>query len=72
MKDIRTSVQSSLFYEKGSVAEKSNDLGKNEKQSYGTGLRMITGSGLVYRFDMAWGYEGYEYTMIINYPWEIF
>jgi hypothetical protein len=72
MKDIRTSVQSSLFYEKGSVAENSNDLGKNEKQSYGTGLRMITGSGLVYRFDMAWGDEGYEYTMIINYPWEIF
>jgi len=72
MKDIRTSIQSSLFYEKGSVAEKISDLGKNEKQSYGTGIRMITGSGLVYRFDVAFGDEGYEYTMIINYPWELF
>lgn len=72
MKDIRTSIQSSVFYEKGSVAESIGKLGEDEKQSYGVGLRMITGSGLVYRFDVAYGDEGYEYTMIINYPWELF
>lgn len=72
MKDIRTSIQSSIFYEKGSVAETIDELGNDEKQSYGVGLRMITGSGLVYRFDVAYGDEGYQYTMIINYPWELF
>ncbi len=72
MKDIRTSVQSALFYEKGSVAESVSDLGKNEKKSYGGGLRVVTGAGLVYRLDIAYGDEGYQYTMILNYPWELF
>lgn len=72
MKDIRTSIQTAMFYERGSVAENIDDLGKNEKQSYGLGVRMITGSGLVYRFDIASGDEDTEYTIIINYPWELF
>ena len=72
MKDIRTSIQSAFFYERGSVADDEKNLGENEKQSYGAGVRLITGSGLVYRFDIASGDEGYEYTMILNYPWELF
>ncbi len=72
MKDIRTSIQTALFYERGSVADSLADLGKDEKQSYGAGVRLITGSGLVYRLDMAFGDEDYEYTVIINYPWELF
>lgn len=70
--DIRSSIQTSFFYEKGSVADKKSDLGKNEKESYGAGLRLVAGSGLVYRLDIAFGDEGTEYTMIVNYPWESF
>ncbi len=72
MKDIRTGIQVAFFYERGSVAEKISDLGKHERFSYGTGVRMVTASGLVYRLDGATGDEGFEMTMIINYPWEIF
>lgn len=72
MKDIRTSVQSALFYEQGSVSEQVSELRKDEKRSYGIGVRLLTGSGLVYRLDIADGNEGYAVTMIINYPWELF
>lgn len=72
MRDIRTTVQTAFFYERGSVAESVSNLGSNEKSSYGMGIRMVTGSGLVYRLDMATGDEDYIVTLIINYPWEIF
>ncbi len=72
MKDIRTGIQSALFYETGSVSESMSKLWKSSRQSYGIGLRMITASGLVYRLDMANGDEGSEMTLIINYPWELF
>jgi hypothetical protein len=48
------------------------DLGKAEAHSYGAGLRMVTASGLIYRLDGATGEEGFEMTMMINYPWEVF
>jgi hypothetical protein len=32
-------------------------------------MRIVTGSGIVYRIDYATGDEGGETTMIINYPW---
>lgn len=72
MKDIRSTIQTAFFYEKGSVSDQVSNLGKNEKESYGMGLRMITGSGLVFRMDLAGGNEDYEVTFIINYPWELF
>lgn len=72
MKDIRTGIQVAFFYERGSVAEKIGELNQNERYSYGTGVRMVTASGLVYRLDGATGDEGFEMTVIINYPWEIF
>ncbi len=72
MKDIRSTIQTAFFYERGSVADSISNLGKNEKDSYGIGVRMVTGSGLVFRFDTAKGEEGYEITLILNYPWELF
>lgn len=72
MKDIRTSIQTAFFYETGTVCEKSADLWKESRVSYGAGFRMITGSGLVYRFDVANGDENTEISMIVNYPWEQF
>lgn len=72
MKDIRTSVQSAFFYERGSVSDSASELWKNESESYGVGVRVITASGLVYRLDVASGGEGEQVTLIINYPWEIF
>ncbi len=72
MKDIRTGVQVAFFYERGSVAERISDLGKEERYSTGMGVRVVTASGLVYRLDGATGDEGFEMTVIVNYPWEIF
>jgi outer membrane protein assembly factor BamA len=72
MKDIRTSIQTAFFYEIGSVSDIKDKLGSNKKESYGAGIRMITGSGIVYRLDTANGDEGFEFTIIINYPWELF
>lgn len=72
MKDVRTGIQVAFFYERGSVAERIGELNQNERYSYGTGVRMVTASGLVYRLDGATGDEGFEMTVIINYPWEIF
>ncbi len=71
MKDIRTSVQISAFYENGSTADLRSDLGKIWRDSYGLGLRVITASGVVFRGDMAFGREGFVPEIFIGYPWEI-
>jgi hypothetical protein len=46
MKDVRTSVQVSLFYETGSTADARSEVGDIMRDSYGTGLRVVTASGL--------------------------
>ena len=69
MKDIRTGIQLAAFFESGSVAETASDLGKETRESYGMGVRMVMASGIVYRADMAQGDEGSELTVIIDYPW---
>ncbi|HEX9021075.1 MAG TPA: hypothetical protein VF903_07425 [Nitrospirota bacterium] len=71
MKDIRTSVQVSVFYENGSTADLRSELGKIWRDTYGFGLRVITASGIVFRGDMAFGREGFEPEIFIGYPWEI-
>jgi outer membrane protein assembly factor BamA len=71
MKDIRTSVQISAFYENGSTADARADLGKIWRDSYGLGLRVVTASGVVLRGDLAFGREGFEPEIFIGYPWEI-
>ena len=63
-KDVRTNVQLAFFAETGRVAEKSDDLWGDYRSSYGVGLRMLTGSGIVYRMDIAAGDEGIVPTII--------
>ncbi len=71
MKDIRTAVQVSAFYETGSVADLRSELGKVWRDSYGLGLRVVTASGVVFRGDLAFGQEGPSTAIFIGYPWEI-
>lgn len=71
MKDIRTSVQLALFYELGTVADAEGALWKTTRSSGGAGLRVITASGLVYRFDLAAGQEGVQPSVFFQYPWEL-
>ncbi len=68
-KDISTSIQWAFFYDLGTIAESQEDLWKKSAYSVGTGLRMITASGNVYRADWATGKEGSELTVIFEYPW---
>ncbi len=68
-KDVATGFQLALFYEVGSVAEEKEDLGEETKSSYGTGLRMVSASGFVYRADLGFGDEGQETTIMFQYPW---
>jgi hypothetical protein len=67
--DTRTGVQAAMFYETGSVAELEADLGKENRSSIGAGLRMVTGSGFVYRFDISTGDEGTVPVIWFFYPW---
>lgn len=68
-KDVATGLQVAFFYEKGSVSEKIDDLGKMTKESYGSGFRLVSASGFVYRADYAKGDEGEEMTIMFSYPW---
>ena len=68
-KDVRTGLQVAFFGEVGSVSEKSGDLWKQNRSSYGVGLRLVAASGAVYRADYANGVEGSELTMMFAYPW---
>lgn len=70
MKDIRTGIQTALFYEVGTVADESADLWKTTRASAGAGLRFVMGSGFVYRFDYAVGDEGSQVVIFVSYPWE--
>jgi hypothetical protein len=71
MKDVRTSVQVSLFYETGSTTDVRSELGRVMRDTYGFGLRVVTASGVVFRGDMAFGREGFEPEIFIGYPWEL-
>ena len=71
-RDIRTTIQIAFFYERGTVADTTDQLGDIWRQSYGVGARMVTASGLVFRGDIATGDEGPEVSVIIGYPWETF
>jgi outer membrane protein assembly factor BamA len=71
-KDVRTVLQVALFYERGSSADKREDLRDIYRSSYGAGFRMVTASGIVLRADVAAGREGIETTIIMGYPWESF
>ena len=72
IKDIRTGTQLAFFYETATSADLPEDLAKTWKSNYGTGFRLITRSGFVYRFDIAQGDEGVQIAAFFNYPWEGF
>ncbi len=70
MKDVRSNVQIPFFYEEGTVSEEPSDLWQERRYSVGSGIRVVTGSGFVYRLDVGFGDEGTSTTLWIQYPWD--
>jgi hypothetical protein len=68
-KDVSTGIQLALFHEMGAVEDIKDDLSSSMRTSSGLGIRMVSGSGYVYRFDVATGDEGVATTVFFNYPW---
>ena len=62
-------LQAAFFYEIGSISETKDKLGEYTRSSVGTGFRLVTDSGNIYRGDLATGDEGTEFTLIFQYPW---
>ena len=73
MKDVRTSIQLAFFYETGVTSDSRDDLHRrgSMRDSYGAGFRVVTGSGVVFRGDLARGEEGVNVAVFIGYPWEL-
>lgn len=71
VRDIRTAVQLAFFYEIGSVADSRGELWRSSRYSAGSGVRIVTASGLVYRLDGAFGQEGFQPSVFFQYPWEL-
>jgi hypothetical protein len=69
IRDFRTGFQLAFFYETGTVAEQRENLWAKSRNSSGLGARLVTGSGFIYRFDVATGSEGQEVTLFVDYPW---
>jgi len=70
-KGVRTGMQLSFFYERGSVADHKSDLLSDYRDSYGVGFRLLL-SGVVVRADYANGSEGSEFILFFDYPWSMF
>jgi len=70
-KGIRTGVQLAAFWERGAVSDGYRDLIETGRNSYGLGFRVIL-SGVVIRFDVANGNEGFQTQLFITYPWSMF
>ena len=68
-KDVSTGIQLALFHEMGAVEDSKDDLSDAMRTSSGLGIRMVSASGYVYRFDVAPGDEGAATTVFFNYPW---
>ncbi len=69
LEDTKEAIQLAFFHEAGTVAETKEELWKLQRSSTGVGLRFLTKSGQIYRFDIAHGDEGTEATVFFNYPW---
>lgn len=69
---VRTGIQVAFFAEGGTVADLTEDLYKDWKYSYGSGMRFILASGFVVRLDVASGSEGTQPSLIFQYPWNVF
>lgn len=68
-KDVRTAMQVAFFYEIGSVADLKSEVGDTFRTAYGTGFRLVSASGIVYRADLAFGSEGAETVVFFFYPY---
>ena len=68
-KDTHTGIQVAFFSEIGTVAETTGDLWKQTRYVVGSGVRLVTESGAVYRFDLAKGNEGVQPNLFFYYPW---
>ena len=69
MQDLIDEMQVAFFFEQGAISETKADLGKTVKSSFGSGFRLLSASGNLYRADFATGDEGPQFTVIIQYPW---
>ena len=69
-KDTQTGIQVAFFAEVGTVAETMDELWKETRSVVGSGVRLVTGSGAVYRFDLAVGDEGVQPNLFFYYPWK--
>jgi len=69
-KDTHTGIQLAFFSEIGSVAETTSDLWKDTRYAVGSGVRLVTASGAVYRFDLSLGDEGVYPNLFFFYPWK--
>jgi len=69
-KDTQTGIQVAFFAEVGTVAESMDELWKDTRSVVGSGVRLVTGSGAVYRFDLAVGDEGAQPNLFFYYPWK--
>lgn len=67
---LKTIFQLAFFAEQGTVNDNEDELYSNFKPSYGIGLRTII-SGIVYRFDLAFGDEGVKPTIFFFYPMDL-
>lgn len=67
--DVMQALQATFFWEQGTVSEEKKDLGKINRTSYGSGLRLVGGSGNTYRFEVSSGNEGVEVLLMFQYPW---
>ena len=70
-KGIRTGIQVAAFFERGSVSDGYRELWEDGRNSYGLGFRVVL-SGVVVRFDVANGDEGFNSQLFITYPWSMF
>lgn len=69
-KDTHTGYQLAFFGEYATVSETWGDLWKDSRYVLGTGFRLVTASGSVYRADLGFGDEGAELSLFFFYPWK--
>ncbi|HIO11844.1 MAG TPA: hypothetical protein EYN12_09300 [Deltaproteobacteria bacterium] len=69
LQDVQQALQAVFLWEQGSVAEEVGEIGETIRSSYGTGIRLVTKSGSVYKFEVASGDEGAEMILFFEYPW---
>ena len=60
-------LQATVFWEQGSISEYAKNLGKISRSSYGSGVRLIEGSGDTYSFEFSNGEEGSKMTVMFQY-----